>query len=244
MRRLKVITLLFVITLVLFLFYRSSSTPSASAVDDFYHKTKTALDHDKEDHTAHILKASQVKDKNTNTDNIQDVPGTGTEKKGKAEEGKGDTKQRLQDAAKEAKDKANAKAPKPDPPSSVIGVGSASGEKNGEAKVVGDAGRKKWNTGEEQKIVKEDKEDESEEDHEVELELNSILKKAPGMASLVEWLCNTFWNTNRGNTNLSQSSSSPSRTVHIPRAQRRSCSRNISSIHRLTLWNSTSTPSA
>ncbi|EHL02410.1 putative Glutaredoxin-C4 [Glarea lozoyensis 74030] len=73
---------------------------------------------------------------------------------------------RLRDAAKLAKDKANKKAPKPDAPGDIEGVGSAS-EGRG---VVGSAGRRK----EKVEGVKE-----SEEDHDVEVELNSILKRAP-----------------------------------------------------------------
>jgi hypothetical protein len=93
----------------------------------------------------------------------------------------GDTKQRLQDAAKEAKEKANAKAPKPDNPADIVGVGSAA-EEGGKNSVSepGAGGRKKWSTEGDQKVVKEEKA-ESEEDHEVEVELNSILRKAPGM---------------------------------------------------------------
>ncbi len=79
--------------------------------------------------------------------------------------------ERLKEAAQVAKDKANAKAPKPDPPSSVVGVGSAA-EGAGERGV---AGRKKFGAGESQEPVKE----ETEEEHEVNSELTSILKKSP-----------------------------------------------------------------
>lgn len=81
--------------------------------------------------------------------------------------------QRLKEAADSAKEKANAKAPKPDPPSVVVGVGSAAEGGSGERGV---AGRKKFgHDGEAQKPVKE----ESEEEHNAEVELNAILKKAP-----------------------------------------------------------------
>jgi len=79
--------------------------------------------------------------------------------------------QRLKEAEESAKDKANAKAPKPDPPSLVVGVGSAQ-EGSSERGV---AGRKKYAAGEAQEPVKE----ETEEDHAVKAELNSILKKSP-----------------------------------------------------------------
>ncbi len=79
--------------------------------------------------------------------------------------------ERLKEAATDAKNKANAKAPKPDPPSALVGVGSAA-----EGAEKGAAGRKKTTVDEEKQepIVEETKEE-----HELEVELNSILKKAP-----------------------------------------------------------------
>jgi len=76
--------------------------------------------------------------------------------------------QRLKEAAQLAKDNANAKAPKPDSPSSLVGVGNSAEGKNGVA------GRK-FDSGNEQKVVKE----ETKEEHDIETELNSILKKSP-----------------------------------------------------------------
>lgn len=77
----------------------------------------------------------------------------------------------LKDAAKLAKDNANAKAPKPNAPSEVVGVGSAAGER-------GVAGRKKFTTGGDAQ-VRIQEEPETEEQHRVEVELNSILKRSP-----------------------------------------------------------------
>lgn len=80
--------------------------------------------------------------------------------------------QRLKEAADSAREKANAKAPKPDPPSAVVGVGSAA---EGAAGERGVGGRKKHTgSGESQKPVEE-----TEEEHGAEVELNAILKKAP-----------------------------------------------------------------
>lgn len=77
----------------------------------------------------------------------------------------------MKEAAQVAKDNANAKAPKPDPPSKVVGIGSAA---EGAEKSV--AGRKKFGTGSEaQEPIKE----ESEEEKDVKAEFNSILKRAP-----------------------------------------------------------------
>ncbi|KAE9376914.1 hypothetical protein N431DRAFT_187233 [Stipitochalara longipes BDJ] len=80
--------------------------------------------------------------------------------------------QRLKEAAQVAKDNANAKAPKPDPPSSLVGVGSAAEG----ASERGVAGRKKFTASEVQVPVSEE---ETEEDRKVDAELNSILKKSP-----------------------------------------------------------------
>lgn len=80
--------------------------------------------------------------------------------------------ERLKEAAQVAKDNANAKAPKPDPPSSLVGVGSAA---EGARDVRSVTGRKKMAAADAQEPVKE----ETPEDHEVEVELNSILKKSP-----------------------------------------------------------------
>lgn len=84
---------------------------------------------------------------------------------------------RLQEAAQLAKDKANAKAPKPDPPSQLVGVGSAAEGARDEKSV---AGRKKFRPAGAETPAKK----ESEEDHEAEVELNSILKKSPSKPNL------------------------------------------------------------
>jgi len=86
--------------------------------------------------------------------------------------------QRLKEAAQLAKDNANAKAPKPDPPSSLVGVGNSAEGKNGVA------GRKKFDSGNEQKVVKE----ETKEEHDIETELNSILKKSPSKSPQISTL--------------------------------------------------------
>lgn len=83
--------------------------------------------------------------------------------------------ERLKEAAQVAKDNANAKAPKPDPPSILVGVGSAA---EGSERNIG--GRKKYPvSGEEQQPIKQ----ETQEEHEVEVELNIILKKSPSKNS-------------------------------------------------------------
>lgn len=149
-RRLKVYGLLIAIIIITTLFYTSQSRASRSP--DFYSKTINALD------------------RKPGTAGAKDsVVGTGEHGLGGKEENKA-MQQRLKEAADSAREKANAKAPKPDPPSAVVGKGNA-------AEGAGDRGvggrRKQHGSGESQKAV------ESEEEHDAEVELNSILKKAP-----------------------------------------------------------------
>lgn len=78
----------------------------------------------------------------------------------------------LKKAADEAKRLANEKAPlRPDNPNSVVGVGSAN---NGGDRNV--AGRKKYPIEGEEQVVQNT---ENQEDHDVEVELNTILKRSP-----------------------------------------------------------------
>jgi len=149
MRRIKVFGLLIFLVVITLLFWtaslRQQREPDPRTVGDFYQKTVNGL-------------------------NKKPTTG-GTTGETEDEKIAKTMSQRLKEAAKVAKDNANAKAPKPDPPSSLVGVGS-SAEGAGERAV---AGRKKFAVGEAQEPVKE----ETEEDHEVEAELNSILKKSP-----------------------------------------------------------------
>ncbi len=150
---------MFVVTI---LFYTASQRQqnelNAENTGDFYYKTKSALDRSPVGGGA----STAGKGKAVGTGNEDD------EEVAKA------MSQRLKEAAQLAKDNANAKAPKPDPPSKVVGIGSAA---EGAEKSI--AGRKKFNAGgsEAQVPVKEEKE--TQEDEEVQAELNSILKKAP-----------------------------------------------------------------
>ena len=148
MRRIKVFGLLIFLVVVTLLFWtasvRQQREPDSRTAGDFYQKTVNGL--------------------NKKPSTGGSTGGTADEEVAKA------MAQSLKEAAQVAKDKANAKAPKPDPPSILVGVGSAA-----EGSERGVAGRKKFGAGEAQEPVKE----ETEEDHEVEAELNSILKKSP-----------------------------------------------------------------
>ena len=147
-RRFRAIIILSVVALLVILFYSSSGRQSEAdprSVGDFYYKTKNALENKKHD----------IKDGKSKED--REVSRKMSE--------------RLKEAAQVAKDNANAKAPKPDPPSSIVGVGSAA-EGAREDKAVG---KKRKGGADSQAPIEE----ETNEDHEVEFELNSILKRSP-----------------------------------------------------------------
>ncbi|CAD6447203.1 9166060d-a8ad-4de5-8573-e5329f999a69 [Sclerotinia trifoliorum] len=159
MRRIKIFGLLVFIAVVSLLFYTSSvrqqRNVAAGTGGDFYAKTMKGL-------------------------GKQEVAEAGAGTGGKNDDDEKVAKQmaqRLKDAADKAKDNANAKAFKPDPPSQVVGKGNAA-EGQGERSV---AGRKKIGGDKAQEVVKEKEKDEEEEKEDVEVttELNSILKKSP-----------------------------------------------------------------
>jgi hypothetical protein len=209
MRRVKLITLLIFLFVLTLLFYtaslRQSRERDSRTMGDFYDKTVNALN-------------------SKNSKNKNDV---GTEDELIAKK----MAESLKEAAQVAKDNANAKAPKPDPPSSVVGVGSAADGARGDERSV--AGRKKFSSGaEEQKPVQE----ETPEDHEIEVELNSILKKSP--SKFIIFPREVFGDL--GLMGLEQLLSFRNRTVRIRSEQRAFCSRSTSSILHRMLWNLTS----
>jgi hypothetical protein len=147
MRRVKVFGLLILLFVVTVLFWTASARQQRNqGVGDFYSNTQQAL-------------------------NRKPMRGA-TKSELDDEEIAKKMAERLKEAAEVAKSNANAKAPKPDPPSSVVGVGSAAEGSSGERSV---AGRKKFSAGDTQEPVQE----ETQEEHDVEVELNSILKKSP-----------------------------------------------------------------
>lgn len=154
MRRVKVFGVLVFLFVVTVLFWtatlRQQRTQDSRTVGDFYARTVHALDK---------RPPSGGRGRIANDDDELEKT----------------MKERLDEAAQVAKDKANAKAPKPDPPSAVVGVGSAA---EGARDERGVAGRKKYNVddGPQEPITEETKEE-----HEVEVELNTILKKSPSM---------------------------------------------------------------
>jgi hypothetical protein len=157
-RRVRIFGILIFLGIVTFLLWSASTRQrrldDTRTTGDFYAKTLNALDQ---------LPESP---RSADTEDSQEVSRAMAE--------------RLQEAAQLAKDKANAKAPKPDPPSELVGVGSSQeGARDGKSI----AGRKKYQPAGAQEPL----ESETQEDHDVELELNSILKKSPGKSS--SWFC-------------------------------------------------------
>lgn len=152
MRRIKVFGLLILLVVVTLLFWtaslRQQRAHDSRTVGDFYQKTVNGLNK-----------------KPTTSGSTVGLGDDDDEEVSKA------MAQRLKEAAQVAKDNANAKAPKPDPPSSLVGVGSAAEG----ASERGVAGRKKFAAGDAQAPVSE----ETDEDRKVDAELNSILKKSP-----------------------------------------------------------------
>jgi len=149
-RRIKVFAV-FILAVVLITLFVTSSQRAARDSNAIYDKTKSALE-----------KA------NSNFDDESD------EAVAKA------LADRVQEAAKAAKDSANKKAPfKPDSPADVVGVGNAA-EGNGVGSTEKDrnvAGRKKFpiDDGKVQEPIKE----QTEEEKDIEAELNTILKRSP-----------------------------------------------------------------
>lgn len=171
-----------VITVVVMLFYSSGMEPEAdAALKGFYEKTKEAMERGTARGQAVInsqtgLKAGHIPADKDGDGDIDDDDKVASQ----------ELQERLQAVAQEAKDKANEKSPKPDIPSRIVGVGSsAEGQaKKGQVKVGGgsDVGDR----------VKADvTKEETKEEHEAEVEINSILKKSPGKLVAIDshlWL--------------------------------------------------------
>ncbi|KAK4086232.1 hypothetical protein Purlil1_9317 [Purpureocillium lilacinum] len=178
-RRLRLVMLAAILTVVLILFYSSGlddSKKDTRSFQDFYHKTMDGMS--KKGSTSPPSPQGQaVLDSKTgakaghipaDTDGDGDVD----EDDRRASAG---TKERLRQAEQKAKDLANEKSPlKPDPPSEVVGKGnSADGQvKKPAAGGAGTVGK-----------AKDAPAKESKEEKEIDAELNAILKKAPGTFS-------------------------------------------------------------
>jgi hypothetical protein len=158
-----------VVTLLFFTSHlRATTERDTRNLQDFYHKTVNAMDKARGGTGA----GQAVLDSKTGKE-------VGRTPKDKNADGNVDAEdevlakemtERLKAAEQKAKELANQKAPnRPDKPSDVIGVGSSAGGqvKKVDADVEG-----------KQEVLQE-----TEEEHEVEVEMERILKKAPGMYS-------------------------------------------------------------
>ena len=150
--------MIFIVTLLVYTSHLRQNQPQDTrTLQDFYHKTKEALDRSRGGRVVIDTSSGKAKgqiptDKDADGDIDEDDEILAKEMAG-----------RLKAAEQQAKDLANAKSPnKPDTPSSVVGIGSSAG---GQKKQVDEGGSAV---------------EETEEEHAVEQELNRILKKSPG----------------------------------------------------------------
>lgn len=202
---------------------RQTRPQDTRTIQDFYHKTKEALDRSRGGHIVADPPSGKIEgqisvDRDADGDVDEDDEIVAME-----------MADRLKAAEQKAKDLANAKSPnKPDAPSSVVGVGSSAGGQGKKASSGPTADR------------------ETEEEHAVEQEMDRILKKSPRTS----WTPASSGRKRHGEGELVasanaplQSSSSPSLIVLTPREQRASFSRNTPLSQHHTSSSSTPTPS-
>ena len=155
-RRVKVFGILVFLAVVTFLLWSASLRQRRVAdlrkAGDFYSKTLNALGQQQQA-GSHTTAEAEVED---------------------SEEVSRAMSERLKEAAQIAKDKANKKAPKPDDPSDLVGVGNAA---EGHREEKGVAGRKKYQPDVAPQAPMKEEDDGV--DHEAQAELSSIIKKAP-----------------------------------------------------------------
>jgi hypothetical protein len=171
-RRVRLLFVAIVAGVILTLFYtshiRATQERDSRTIQDFYHKTVNAID--KKAPGQSVLDSKTGKgvghtpvDKDADGDVDADDEQLAKE-----------MSERLRAAEQKAKDLANQKSPlKPDPPSEVIGVGSSAEGQDKKGKSGVSAGSSSSS--------EEEGKPETPEEHEVEVELNSILKKSPGV---------------------------------------------------------------
>ncbi|EEY20046.1 glutaredoxin domain-containing protein [Verticillium alfalfae VaMs.102] len=164
-RQLRTLVVGVIIGVVFVLFYtshlRQHEVRDGRTLQDFYHKTVSGLD--KKPAGAGSAAGAQAVIKDKDGDGNIDAD---DEKLAQ------DMADRLKEAAVKAKEAANKKAPlRPDDPSDIVGIGnSAAGQKKDAAAAGAKDVEKK------QAPAKE-----TDEEHAVEVEVNAILKKSPGM---------------------------------------------------------------
>ncbi|KAI0125988.1 glutaredoxin [Xylariales sp. AK1849] len=165
-RRLRLLILVVLAVVITTLFFtsqwRATSERDSRTIQDFYHKTVNAMDHKRGSGGAQVVMSG----KGSAVNDAKDKDGDGSVD-ADDEQMAVEMAERLRAAEKKAKDLANEKAPlKPDAPSEVVGIGSSAGGQNKKAMEKGDASE-----------VEEKQE--TDEEHEIEVTLNEILKKSP-----------------------------------------------------------------
>ena len=181
-RRLRVLLVAVLAGVILTLFY--TSRLRAEHDRDFYQRTVTAL----EDHAGHVGAAPGHAGQTVlDTKTGKGVGRTPVDKDADGDVDEDDERLaremtgRLRAAEQQAKDQANQKSPlRPDAPSALVGVGSSAG---GQHKKPGGAvaGKHAAGDGAATELVLDG---ETEEEHEIEDELNSILKQSPGLSPM------------------------------------------------------------
>ena len=158
-RRIRLLTLAVIVTVVFVLFYTSGLNGGDARPSDFYHKTMDAM-HGRAPGQVVVDTGTGKQAGHIPADRDGDGDVDADDKKAGQ-----DLQQRLGKAEQDAKDKANEKSPnKPDAPSKLVGVGSAADGQKNPAEVVGEDAPKK----------------EKEAVSVAEAKLNGFLKKSPG----------------------------------------------------------------
>lgn len=177
-RRLRLLVLATIVTLIVVLFYTSgldAGSKDSRGIQDFYHKTMDGMS---KGGGAGASPGQAVIDSKTGN-KAGHIP---ADKDGDGDVDDDDrtasarTKERLKEAEQKAKDQANEKALRPDPPSEVVGKGNSAGGQVKKVKGAGDTGVSSKG--------KDATPKETKEEHEAEVEMNSILKKAPGRSPI------------------------------------------------------------
>ncbi|GAB0142446.1 hypothetical protein EsHS_00002994 [Epichloe bromicola] len=168
-RRMRLVFLAAVVTVVLVMFYSSRPSPDARTIQDFYHKTMDGMKKDAPPGQAIINAKTGQKAGYIPADKDGDGDVDEDDKKAAAVR-----QMALKQAEQKAKDNANNKGGlKPDVPSEVVGKGnSAVGQpKKGKMQVVNVPGKSTEKT--------QVKAKETNKEHRAELELDAILNKSP-----------------------------------------------------------------
>ncbi|KND90268.1 Monothiol glutaredoxin-6, partial [Tolypocladium ophioglossoides CBS 100239] len=173
-RRLRLLMLATIVTVILILLYTSgfdAGKKDSRTIQDFYHKTMDGMSKGGGTSPGPGQPVMDSKTGNKAGHIPADKDGDGDvdddDKKASAR-----TKERLKAAEQRAKDQANEKALRPDPPSEVVGKGNSAEGQVKKVKSGSDTGS--TSKGKDTPAPKETKEE-----HEAEVEMNSILKKAP-----------------------------------------------------------------